>query len=283
MQTFFEALAEATARLLDAGSATATLDATLLLSEATGHDKLYLHTHTYKQLDSEAYARFEELLRRREVGEPMAYILGTRGFWALELAVRPGVLIPRPDSETLVEAVLAACPDKTVPLKIADLGVGSGALILSLLSEYPNARGWGTDVADTPLEVTAQNAETHGLAARLTLIKGSWAEPLPGGYDVIVSNPPYITTAEMATLARDVVNFEPTGALHGGDDGLDAYRALLPTVADKLAPGGLLCLEVGHTQARAVSTLLEEQEIWHTINTHNDLAHIARVVSAVRR
>lgn len=283
MLTFEGALREGTARLMDAGSATATLDSGLLLSQATGLDRLTLYTHRQRELSTEQYAKFEELLRRREVGEPMAYILGNREFWGRDFAVRRGVLIPRPDTETLIEAFSKKFADKTAALKLAEVGVGSGAISITLLCEYPHAVAEASDISADAHAVAAQNAKTHGVEARLTLHNAPWLDAMGEGYDAIVSNPPYIPQAEMETLMRDVLNFEPHLALVAGKDGLDAYRAIIPAAAKKLKKGGVLLLEVGYNQAQAVSALLEQQQQWQKVETCNDLAGISRVVCAQLR
>lgn len=283
MLTFEGALREGTARLMDAGAASAGLDCGLLLSEATGLDRLTIYTHRTRELNAEQYAKFEELLRRREVGEPMAYILGKREFWGRDFAVRRGVLIPRPDTETLIEAFTQKFTDKAAPLRMAEVGVGSGAIIITLLCEYPNATADGSDISPDAHAVTAENAKTHHVAARLTLHNAPWLEAMGEGYDVIVSNPPYIPHHEMETLMRDVRNFEPHLALEAGSDGLDAYRAIIPAAAKKLKKGGVLLLEVGYNQAQAVSALFEQQQQWQQVETCKDLAGISRVVCAQLR
>lgn len=267
---------------MDSGSSSANLDCGLLLSAATGQDRLTLYTYRTRELSAEEYAKFEELLRRREVGEPMAYILGKREFWGRDFVVRRGVLIPRPDTETLIDAVCKTYPDFNVPLRMAEVGVGSGAIIITLLCEYPQATAEGSDISEEARAVCAENAKTHGVDGRLTIHHAPWLEGMQKTYDVIVSNPPYIPDAEMATLMRDVVNYEPHVALAGGVDGLDAYRQLIPAAVKKLKKGGRLFLEVGYNQADAVSNLFEQQQ-WQQVEICKDLANISRVVCAQLR
>lgn len=281
MLSYEQLLRETTARLHDAGSASAALDASLLLMGVTGKDRLYLYTHPHTVLTPQEYAAYEALVGRREKGEPMAYILGKREFWGLEFAVKPGVLIPRPDSETLIATLLALVPDTQAAAKVAEVGVGSGALIVTVLTVFPKFIGYGVDIEPIPLAVTAQNARSHGVADRLELMQGNWGDPLPTGLNILISNPPYIRSAEMDGLMRDVKNYEPHTALDGGADGLDAYRCIIPTAYDKLNSGGLLLLEIGHDQKGDVDALLEKNK-WQSVHTFQDLAGRDRVIAAVR-
>jgi len=281
MLTFDDAIRESTARLLDAGSDTAALDASLLLMHATGRDRLYLYTHPKTQLDRKEYAQLEGLMQRREKGEPIAYILGEKEFWGHTFKVTKGVLIPRPDSETMIATLLALIEDKSATAKVAELGVGSGALIISILKEFPNFTGFAVDIEPTPIAMTRENAGALGVADRLEVMQGNWADPLPAGLNIIVSNPPYIRKAEIQNLMRDVRNYEPVSALDGGDDGLDCYRSLIPAAYDKLISGGLLMLEIGYDQKRDVEALLEKEK-WQSVHVFQDLGGRDRVVAAVK-
>jgi len=187
----------------------------------------------------------------------MAYILGEREFWSLPLFVGPGVLVPRPETETLVEAALEAFPDRRVPLGILDLGTGSGCLLLALLREYPNASGVGVDRSAEALAHATLNARRHGLADRAHLVHGDWGRGLAGPFELIVANPPYVASGELTELAPEVARYEPRAALDGGADGLDAYRAILPDLPRLLAPAGVACLEIGAGQATALAALAE--------------------------
>ena len=240
-------LAAATALLTH--STTPRLDAELLMAHALGitRDRLLL-THT----DAPTPDGFPALLTRRIAGEPVAYILGTRGFWSIELQVAPGVLIPRPDSETLIEAAhdhFGAAGPRT----ILDLGTGSGALLLAALAEWPDATGIGIDASPAALAQAQANADRLGLAARARILPGGW-DGTGGRHDLILCNPPYIATGE--PLARDVVDHEPHAALFAGPDGLDDYRRLAPLLGAQLAPGGIAAIEIGATQGPAVLALL---------------------------
>lgn len=281
MITFKQALIETTSRLREAGSSTPELDAMLLLAFATGKDRLGLYSTPNQMLSSEEYATFEQLVGRREKAEPMAYILGEKGFWAFDLKVRKGVLIPRPDTETLVEAILEKYPDKTTPLKICELGVGTGAIILSLLHELPHATGIGVDISPVALLCAAENTTDNGLDDRLELRESTWFQNVPeSGFDIVVSNPPYIKTDDIPHLMRDVAHHEPTLALDGGTDGLDAYRIIVHQAPTKLKVGGLLAFEIGFDQAASVQKLLADSGRFGDMETHQDLGSHDRVILA---
>lgn len=194
--------------------------------------------------------RFDAQVARRAAGEPVAYITGHREFWSLDLLVTPAVLIPRPDSETLIEAALAS---GITPATIIDLGTGSGALLLAALAEWPAATGLGIDASPAALAVAAQNAERLGLAGRTVFRVGDWGQGLTQQFDLILCNPPYVE--DKAELAPDVRDHEPASALFAGADGLDDYRRLIPQLPGLLAPGGVAVVEIGWTQAAAVLAL----------------------------
>lgn len=197
-------------------------------------------------------AVFGDLLRRRLAGEPMAHLLGRQGFWTLDLAVSPATLIPRPDSESLVEMALAEAPD---PRRLLDLGTGTGALLLAVLAERPAAWGLGTDRVPAAVALAAANAAANGLGRRAAFVCADWAAPLAGQFDLILSNPPYIETAALAGLMPEVALFEPGSALDGGADGLDAYREICAALPGLLATGGLAVLELGAGQRGDVQSL----------------------------
>jgi release factor glutamine methyltransferase len=221
----------------------------------------------------EAYAA------RRVAGEPLSRILGRREFWSLSFALTPATLDPRPETETIVEAALAAFAKRRgEALRLIDFGVGSGALIAALLSEFPAADGVGVDVSAAAAAQARANLVALDLAARAEIRVGDWGAGIDGGFDLIVANPPYIRSADIASLAREVAEHDPATALDGGADGLEAYRALAPHVARLLAPDGRFFFEVGEGQAEAVSAIARGAGLG-TIATHNDLAGIARVVS----
>lgn len=281
MITFQQALTETAARLEDAGCESPRLDATLLLSAAVKKDKIQLYAHPKTKLSPEEYAIFEGFVSRREKAEPIAYILGERGFWDIDLSILKGVLIPRPDTETLIEVVLDESKDKTAALNICDLGCGSGAIILSLLKALPGASGIAADMSDTALACTTDNARKLSLQDRLSVLKSNWFEGIPAQqFDLITSNPPYIPTPDMADLMRDVRLHEPHLALDGGTDGLEAYREIINSASEYLKEGGLLAFEVGQGQADDVATLIKNTNQFTSPRFKKDLAGIERVVFA---
>jgi release factor glutamine methyltransferase len=230
-------------------------------------------------LDAEEARRLETLVARRAAREPMAHIRGTAHFWDLELAVGPGALIPRPETETLIEAALDAFLDRATPLRILDLGVGSGCLVLTLLHLFRASVGTGLDISPTALACARDNATRLGLAARLTLVHGDWRAAPAGPFDLIVANPPYVAEGELAALQPEVREHEPRLALRAGPDGLDAYRALLPEAARRLAQGGVLLLELGLGQADAVTALAAATGL-RVAGIRADLAGVPRCLAA---
>jgi release factor glutamine methyltransferase len=252
-------------------SATPRLDAELLMAQALGVSREEL---LLRRLDDPAPAAFEPLLARREAGEPVAYILGRRDFWTIDLEVGPGALVPRPDTETLLEVAVAhfaAAP----PRHILDLGTGPGTLLLAALAEWPKATGLGVDASEAALAWARRNAARLGLADRAELRLGNWFEGIDEAFDLILCNPPYVEAG--ATLPRDVAGHEPPFALFAGLDGLDDYRRLAPALRPRLAPGGLACFEVGAGQAAAVAALFEAEGF--TARSHPDLKGILRCIA----
>ena len=230
---------------------------------------------TLPQGEGEVLERFESFVQRRVAREPVAYITGTKGFWSFDLDVGPGVLVPRPETETLVESVLAEFPDRAAPLRILDLGTGTGCLLLSVLSEYPQAQGTGIDASPDALGWVRRNAQKFGLADRCTLAAGNWGEDLSDRFDVILSNPPYIRTQDIASLAPDIRLYEPHAALDGGPDGLDAYRILAPEIARLLNETGRAFLEIGQDQGPQVAEIMAGAGLG-TRKIVTDLAGIGR-------
>ncbi len=259
-------LAEATTKLA-AVSDTPRLDAELLMAHALGVEREVL---LMRLLDGETPDGFAALLARRLAHEPLAYITGTRDFWTISICVAPGVLIPRPDSETLIEAAVKHFA-KAAPAKILDLGTGSGALLLAAMSEWPSARGLGIDASAQALSTASANAGRFNIAAEFRL--GNWGDGITETFDLILCNPPYVETG--AALSPEVMN-EPHTALFAGGDGLDDYRRIIPQLSALMAPGGLIAMEIGHTQAEAVSAIFAEHAMPTTVA--KDLAGKDRAV-----
>ncbi|WP_315836806.1 peptide chain release factor N(5)-glutamine methyltransferase [Bradyrhizobium prioriisuperbiae] len=255
------------------------LDARLLIGAVLDLDLTGLATSASRIIDEQEAGRLADVARRRGAGEPVARIIGFKEFWGLPLRLSTTTLVPRPDTETVVEAALeiANTGEADAIARIADIGTGTGAILLALLSELPTASGVGTDIDMAALETAADNARQLGLANRTTFIHCSYAQALQGPFDLIVSNPPYIPSREIAGLAIEVRDHDPHRALDGGADGLDAYRALIPQAALLLRTGGALLLEVGQHQDQDVGALMQAQGL-RLAATKADLAGIPRVV-----
>ncbi|HEY0132403.1 MAG TPA: peptide chain release factor N(5)-glutamine methyltransferase [Allosphingosinicella sp.] len=267
------ALGAATSRLA-AHSDTPRLDAEVLMAHALGmeRDQLLL-----ADKDRKPPPEFETLVSRREAGEPIAYIVGRRGFWTIELEVGPGVLVPRPDSETLIEAAVAHF-GAAAPQRILDLGTGPGTLLLAALDQWPQATGLGVDSSETALDYARRNAERLDLSARAAFRKGDWAEGIDRIFDLILCNPPYVESG--ADLPRDVAEWEPAEALFAAADGLSEYRRLAPQIPRLLAPGGLACIELGAGQRDAVAALFDGSGL--SLSSRRDLDNIERCLTLSR-
>jgi release factor glutamine methyltransferase len=254
-ETLGEALRRGAGDLRKAGVERPESEARILLEAATGRDRGQLIAFPEQSLPDPERRQFETMVARRCRREPVSRILGRREFWSLSLRVSPATLDPRPDSETLIGAVLDRIPDRQRALSILDLGTGTGCLLLALLSELPKAKGLGVDISDAAIRTAAANAADLGLGDRAAFQVGDWARDISAQFDVVVSNPPYIESAAIERLAPEVAAFDPRGALDGGADGLDAYRTLLPQAAARLQPRALLALEIGAGQGDAVRAL----------------------------
>jgi len=272
---------ELSERLAAAGIEGARGEAWLLLEAASGCPRASLMAGGLARLSAAQEARLETMIRRRAAREPIAYILGEKEFWSLPFEVGPAVLVPRPESESVVEAALARVADRGAPLRLLDLGTGSGCLLLALLSELPQASGLGVDLGAAALTLARRNAERLGLAARARFEVRSWGEGLAGSFALIVSNPPYVAAGDLAALEPEVRAFEPAAALTAGPDGLAAYRALAPHCARVLAPGGSVVLEIGQGQGAAVAGILASHGLV-VIERRRDLAGIERCLVARR-
>jgi release factor glutamine methyltransferase len=227
-----------------------------------------------------AAPKIQEVAARRATGEPLSRILGKREFWGLSFAITRHVLDPRPETETIIESALSIYRERREdPLGILDLGVGSGALLCALLSEFGAARGFGVDISTDAAEVARSNLQACGLSQRAEISVGDWARGVVGPFDLVVSNPPYIPTADLAGLPREVRDFDPSLALDGGADGLDAYRRILPESRRLLKPGGWLLAENGAGQAIDVSAIANQCG-FTDVRMYQDLAGVDRVVAA---
>jgi len=275
-----EVLRWTTARFEKHGLASARLDAELLAARAFGMSRIELYAHFDRPLAAAELTSYRDLVSRRLAGEPVAYLLGHKEFWSLDLLVDPRVLIPRPDSETLVEEALDRLAGPEAAPRIADVGTGSGALALALAKQRPEAQVFATDISPDALDVARANAERLGLA--ITFIQGDLHQPLvpAGPFDLIVANLPYIPSGDIDGLAADVRS-EPRLALDGGADGLALVRRLVVGAPDLLPPGGCLALEVGAGQADAIEELLHGTG-FDGVRSRRDLAGIERVVSGVK-
>jgi release factor glutamine methyltransferase len=272
------------ARFRAGGIDSPDLDARLLVGHALGLDHASLVRDGERGLDGSDIAPIEALAARRLAGEPVARITGVKEFWGLPFQVTPAVLVPRPDTETVVETALALIDRdgaRSRRLRIADLGTGSGAILVALLHELPDAWGIGTDCDTAALATARANALRLGVAARASFVACDFGAALAGGSDVVVANPPYIAADEIAALAPEVRDFDPRGALDGGPDGLGAHRAIAADAGRLLAPGGHLVMEIGAGQAEAVSVLAAAAGLG-SISVAPDLTGIGRVVSARR-
>jgi len=280
--TLLAAWKAATARLQAAGVESPTIDARLLLEAAGPVSRAEILAEPHRALDADAAERLAGYVDRRARREPVSLILGRKGFWKLMLKVGPGVLTPRPDTETILDVILAEFPPERA-FSVLDLGVGSGAILLAILAERPLARGLGVDASEDALAVARENAANLGLEGRTALLRGDWTVGLgEGSFDLVVANPPYIPTADIEGLDPEVRDHEPRLALDGGPDGLDAYRRLAPEILYVLKPGGRFAVEVGVGQAGDVETLFREAGA-EGLRRHRDLANRERVVAGGKK
>jgi release factor glutamine methyltransferase len=270
-----------TGHLQQHGSETARLDAEILLAFARGCQRIELYTRFDEVLSEKQRSIMRDLVRRRAQSEPVAYLVGHREFFSLDFLVTPDVFIPRPDTETLVLAVLEQAKTISSP-RILDVGTGSGCIGVAIAAHHPEARLTAIDISKAALEVAKTNAQRHNVADRIRFCNGDLFAPLQENelFDIIVSNPPYITEPERETLQSDVRLHEPHSALFSGQDGLDIIRRLIAEAPGYLSPGGLLLMELDPSQADAVTKLLQSHDFYTETKSHKDLTGKIRVVSA---
>ena len=297
------ALRDGIARLREANVPSHTLAAELLLMHALGRDRTWLYSHPEAPIEPAIIEKYSALLARRAAGEPTQYLTGRQEFWGLEFEVNSEVLIPRPETEHVVEVALTRLPPgaasrwpdvamSSVPLRILDVGTGSGCIAVALATELPHAEIFVTDISKPALEVARRNAARHGVAERIRFIASDLLDGLfrsslvtPDSllfFDLIVSNPPYVARDEAETLPREVHDHEPHSALFGGPAGTEIYSRLIDQSASALRPGGILVLELGYNSTPHVHSLLATSPLWTAIAVTNDLAGTPRVISAER-
>ncbi|MFD2206875.1 peptide chain release factor N(5)-glutamine methyltransferase [Kiloniella antarctica] len=277
--TIGECLHQGVERLNKAGINGARLDARLLLAEAIEKDPSYLFGYPEKEVTKAERASFENMITRRTNREPVSRIVGYREFWSIKFYISSETLDPRPDSETLVEATLGLLEDKTIPLRILDLGTGSGCLLLALLSELPKSTGLGVDISAGAVAVAESNALSLGLTERASFQTGNWCEGLSGEWDIIISNPPYIGRHEISDLEPEVLEYDPAKALFAEENGLKDYRDLIPQAAKILKEQGFLVIEAGQGQSLEINDLMVSAELT-CLPTIKDLAGIDRACFA---
>lgn len=272
-----EALRLGILHLQAAEISSAALDARILLEFVLGVSREELLFSLDLPITKAQYAELERLLELRAKHKPIAQIIGKREFWGLNFAVSEATLDPRADSETLIEAVLERVQTKELPLKILDLGTGTGCLLLSLLSELPNASGVGADISRETLAIASLNANNLKLEDKADFVQSNWAENVEGKYDIIISNPPYIPSLEIAKLAPEVAEFEPKLALDGGDDGFDCYRAIMTQLPNMLAENGFVAFEIGMGQEGELDKIAAANGL-KMVSEKQDLGGIIRCI-----
>jgi release factor glutamine methyltransferase len=272
-------VAEAAAALSAAGVADPRRQARRLVSGALAIPPPDLFGYPERGLDEQQIRRVRALLHRMVAGEPLSRIFEKREFWGLEFSLSADTLDPRPETETVIEAVLRREPDRSAPLRLLDLGTGTGCLLLALLAEYPAASGVGIDIAEGAVRTAARNAANLGLADRARFVVGDWATAVSGEFDAILANPPYIASEALALLPREVACHDPCRALDGGEDGLRSHRAIAEAALGLLSPDGILATEIGAGQAAAVAAIIKDNSLI-VDSIEKDLAGTARCVIA---
>lgn len=277
-----EAISFATEALRSAGTPEPARDAKVLLAHSLGKQKTFLIAYPEFELTDEQQARFRSVIERRAGREPLQHILGRQEFYGRDFRVSPDVLIPRPETEALVELAVKYLATVSEP-RFLDIGTGSGCIAVSIAAELPAARGVATDISPAALAVARENAETHGVADRVSFIEGDLFGPaVEGEFDLIASNPPYIPLEEFRVLEPEVREFEPRSALTDEGDGLEIIRKIISTAPHHLKPGGRLLIEIGFAQSESVAAMID-RTIWPEGAFHNDLQDIPRILDAIYR
>lgn len=276
--TLRELRLEAVARLQAAKIETPEADARILLRLALGIDDSALVAASQTPISEQQQARFESLIARRIAGEPVARISGHKEFWSRSFKLNADTLVPRPETETLVEAALAIFPERDAPLRVLDLGTGSGILLAAILAERPQASGIGVDRSESALAIARENLEALGLAGRARLIRGDWSASLGQTFDLVIANPPYISSREIPALAREVREHDPQLALDGGADGMDAYRNIIAELPHLLSRNGAAVLELGIGQEPLVAELAHAQGLLVDGPARHDLGDVPRAL-----
>jgi release factor glutamine methyltransferase len=255
------------------------LEARILLAFAARVEQTRVIGYPEDKLDNTVIRNLEKIIARRKTGEPIAYITGVKEFWSLNFNVTPETLIPRPDSETIVQSVLDTITNHMDRLSILDLGTGSGCLLLALLSELPNAKGVGIDISPATCKIAKKNAKELGLNNRAKFCQGNWMEGILDQFDIIVTNPPYIAEPDIKLLDREIQLFEPHLALSGGPDGVSAYRLIAKGSIARLKTAGILVVEIGINQAQSIKNIFIENGL-EIIKTQRDFSNIERCILA---
>ena len=281
--TVFEVLKGSADDLKDHRVENPRLNAELLLAQCLGFSRETLYANLRREIQTEEKKALDELLRRRMAGEPLQYLLGHQEFWSVDLKVDPRVLIPRPETEVLVDQALSilATPSGRVP-RVLDIGTGSGAIVIALTNEFEEIFAVATDISQEALQVAKENARKVGVGQRIRFVRGDLLHPFrpltDGVFDLILSNPPYVCRSDIEELTREVKDHEPRVALDGGEDGLDFYRQMSRQVPSYLRKGGWLLVEIGQGQGTEISTLLEQSGCFSAPELVRDLSGIERVI-----
>ena len=282
MTTLVKAWTATKKRLEAEGINSPTIDARILLIAATGTTRNEIVTDPYREISPGEIAKLDGYIARRLKREPVAHIVGKKAFWSLELLSDARALVPRPETEVVIDHVLKGFPDDT-NLRVLDIGTGSGAILLALLAERKNWSGVGTDKSEAALSLATENAKVHGLLGRAEFVKTNWADGIDEKFDIVVSNPPYIPSAHIETLDIDVKHFDPIDALDGGASGLDPYPYLFEHLRNLLKANGVFLFEFGINQANDILKIAQHCDFLVNLKIIDDLSGLQRVISGAKR